>query len=91
MDDRQNMVLQIQQIGFLLVDLNLYLDTHPTDRTALAQYNMLHQQYSDLMKAYYAKFGPLMNFGLAPGGMDEFMWVHGPWPWQREANPVLAR
>jgi spore coat protein JB len=87
----QEMILQIQQIGFTLVDLNLYLDTHPMDMVALMNYNTLQKQYHELMMAYNAQYGPLMNFGHAPGGMNQFLWVNSPWPWQKDANMAFYR
>lgn len=89
MNDRQMMVLQIQQLTFMLVELNLFLDTHPQDVMALGQYNALHEQFHALMEQYNMMHGPLMNFGHAPGGMDRFEWVDDPWPWEKDANPTL--
>jgi spore coat protein JB len=91
MDDMQAMILEIQQIGFVLVDLNLYLDTHSSDGIALANYNTLVQQYKELMMSYCAKYGPLMGFGHSPGGTDTFLWVNSPWPWQKDANTAYYR
>lgn len=91
MDDRSAMILQLQQIGFVLVDLNLYLDTHPMDKVALMNYNTLHDQYQKLMMQYNMTYGPLMNFGHAPGGMEQFLWVNSPWPWQKDANMASYR
>jgi len=91
MDERQTMMLQIQQLGFTLVDLNLYLDTHPMDKMALASYNTFHAQYHQMMMNYNMKYGPMMNFGHAPGGEEQFLWVNSPWPWQRDANVALPR
>ncbi len=88
MDEKLMMTLHIQQIGFMLVELNLYLDTHPTDRMALSNYNMLSRQYHQMMMDYTMKFGALMNFGHSEAGTDSFNWISGPWPWQRGANPT---
>jgi spore coat protein JB len=91
MNDRQAMLLQIQQLGFVLVDLNLYLDTHPTDKMALMNYNTFSDQYRELMMKYNMTYGPLMGFGHAQGGMDQFLWVNSPWPWQKDANAASCR
>ena len=88
MDEKLMMTLQLQQMGFMLVELNLYLDTHPTDRMALANYNMMHTQYHQMMMDYSTRFGALMNFGHSPAGTESFNWINGPWPWQRAANPT---
>ena len=33
------MLLEIQEVDFVLVELNLYLDTHPSDYEAINQFN----------------------------------------------------
>ena len=90
MNEMQTMQLQIQQWQFTLVDLNLYLNTHPMDKMALNTYNTLYMQFHELVAAYNTKFGPLMNFGHNPGGAEQFMWVNSPWPWQQAANATIA-
>ena len=90
LSEQQAMILNIQQIQFTLVDLNLYLNTHPMDKMSLTAYNTLHKQYHEMMMAYNMKFGPIMNFGHAPGGMEKFQWIDSPWPWQPEANASFA-
>jgi spore coat protein JB len=91
MNDMQAMILEIQQVGFVLVDLNLYLDTHPGDGVALANYNTLSKQYQDMMMNYNMKYGPIVNFGHQMGGTDSFLWVNSPWPWQKDANTAFYR
>lgn len=91
MDDRAAMILQLQQVGFSLVELNLYLNTHPMDRAALMNYNTLHDQFQKLMMQYNMTYGPLMGFGHAPGGTEQFLWVNSPWPWQKDANMASYR
>lgn len=73
---------ELQAIDFVLVELNLYLDTHPTDAAALQQYN----QYAELRKRvaqhYEANYGPLMHFGHSVEQSNRWQWVDVPWPWQ---------
>ncbi len=90
MSEMQAMRLQIQQWQFTLVDLNLYLNTHPMDKMALITYNTLAKQLHELIMAYNTKFGPIMGFGHAEGGVEEFLWIKSPWPWQQAANTTLA-
>ncbi|MHA7963385.1 spore coat protein CotJB [Paenibacillus sp. CAU 1782] len=71
----------LQAADFVLVELNLYLDTHPEDETAIKQYN----QYAELRKRiaaqYEAQYGPLMHFGHSLSKMP-WQWKEAPWPWQ---------
>ncbi len=72
---------KIQELSFTLVELNLYLDTHPNCLRALALYNKYSSELKALREEYAAKYGPLMNFGTCPAG-DSFSWVNSPWPWE---------
>ncbi|AIG26719.1 spore coat protein CotJB [Brevibacillus laterosporus] len=84
-DERQQqfyeLLHQIQTIDFVLVELNLYLDTHPTDMTAIRQFNDMAQQSMTLKREYESLFGPLMNFGNS-FSQYPWSWNEVPWPWQ---------
>ena len=71
---------RIIQCEFILVDINLYLDTHSTDEEALADYNCYAEQLRALKDMYVENYGPLMNFGnsLSEG---EWGWTNDNWPW----------
>lgn len=72
---------ELQETDFIIVELNLYLDTHPNDQVAIAQYNEYVQKSMHLKKQFECLFGPLTSFGysLSP---TPFMWKDQPWPWQ---------
>lgn len=75
---------RIQQIQFMTVELNLYLDTHPHDYRALMEYNMYVQQLNMLKRQYEQFYGPLTGFGYStskPG----WKWITEPWPWEIES------
>ncbi|WP_110927868.1 spore coat protein CotJB [Bacillus massiliglaciei] len=72
---------QIQAADFVLVELSLYLHTHPHDQDALNQFNQFSQYSQQLKAAFEPKFGPLLGFG-ASGGFDKWEWGKPPWPWQ---------
>ena len=40
-NNRQAAMLELQQLSFSLVDLNLFLDTHPDNQQAVNDYNQL--------------------------------------------------
>lgn len=78
-----NLLRAIQMYDFYLYELNLYLDTHPTDSQALA----LFKKYTALKKTayetYIEKYGPIT---ADQSSGDKFNWVDEPWPWERSAN-----
>ncbi|QKG85133.1 spore coat protein CotJB [Kroppenstedtia pulmonis] len=72
---------ELQAIDFVLVELNLYLDTHPHDTQAIHQYNQYSHQSQELKKKFESRFGPLQNFGNSPMEPGK-LWNQPPWPWQ---------
>ena len=80
-DKRRALLRKLQEVDFVLVELNLYLDTHPNDQDALNQYNQCSLEREGIRAEYEEIFGPLMHFGHSfnryPCG-----WNEGPWPWE---------
>jgi spore coat protein JB len=72
---------ELQVVDFVLVELNLFLDTHPTDRQAIEQYNYYAQKKQQLKAQHEKMFGPLQGFGNSYS-RDPFEWPEAPWPWQ---------
>nr|WP_322745662.1 spore coat protein CotJB [Paenibacillus donghaensis] len=72
---------RLQMIDFALVELNLYLDTHPDDLKRIEQYNQLAQERIPLVRRFQELYGPLMHFGHAYSRFP-FEWPQTPWPWQ---------
>ncbi len=72
---------QIQAADFVLVELSLYLNTHPHDEDALNQFNQYSGYSRHLKRQFESSYGPLLQFGNSPAGKD-WDWGKGPWPWQ---------
>ncbi|AOZ93849.1 spore coat protein CotJB [Paenibacillus crassostreae] len=72
---------ELQIVDFALVELNLFLDTHPEDLNSIKQYNQLSQERTRLAKQFQEVYGPLMNFGHAYSKFP-WEWSQAPWPWQ---------
>lgn len=81
MMDRKAMLTRIQELEFAAVELNLFLDTHPDNRQALADYNVFTEQLINMKNVYEMRFGPLYNFGLSPSRFP-WQWIDEPWPWE---------
>lgn len=81
-DKQAEMLAKIQEMEFIAIELNLYLDTHPCDREALNDYNCAVENSRKLAQKYEAEYGPLYNFGLSINSEDSWQWINSPWPWE---------
>ena len=71
---------EIQQTDFVLKELNLFLDTHPTQKEALEMFKKYEKKSEELTAEYEKLFGPLSP--SANGNTDYWEWLRGPWPWE---------
>jgi len=72
---------ELQQLDFVLVELTLYLDTHPYDMQAVQQFNQFAQRRLQVAQAYESRYGPLLQFGHSFSRYP-WDWSNAPWPWQ---------
>lgn len=78
---RLNLLKKIMALEFTCVDFNLYLDTHPEDYRALADFNATSEALAAAKKEYEALYGPLTNYGHSPSP-QAWRWIEEPWPWE---------
>ena len=74
---------KIAEINFAITDLNLFLDTHPSNSEALELFKQLSATYGSLVFDYEKKFGPLT--ARSSNNPNYFSWVSDEykWPWQK--------
>ena len=84
------MLRQIQMLDFYAVDLNLFLDTHPTDQQAIQDFRYILQQTEQLRKIYVERFGPLLNFQKSSIKGNRWNWIDDPWPWENKKEGVYV-
>jgi spore coat protein JB len=80
-DEYYKELYELQALDFVLVELTLYLDTHPTDMQAVQQFNQYTQKRQQAAAQFEMKFGPLMQYGHSYSRFP-WQWVQEPWPWQ---------
>ncbi len=81
-DDRYyRMLNDLQALDFVLVELQLYLDTHPNDLQAIQQFNQYAQRRRQLAGEFETIYGPLLQFGHSYTRYP-WQWNDTPWPWQ---------
>jgi len=72
---------ELQALDFVLLELNLYLDTHPNDLNAVRQYNDLVRKRKAVRRQLVSIAGPLSHFGHDYVSCP-WNWDDTPWPWQ---------
>jgi len=77
---RQKLSDQLSATEFVLYDLRLFLNTHPTCPDALTAYKKLVKEAKELRTKYESMYGPLQAEGYEPENC--WGWIDGPWPWQ---------
>ena len=82
--NKQNLLDCISATQFTVLELALYLDTHPHDREAFQKFEAFKTRLKAYIKQYEEQFGPLTLMG--DFGNDHYDWVNNPWPWEKEAN-----
>ena len=77
---------EIMGLSMAVMDLHLYLDTHPND----AKVTRILGHYIELLetakKHYVAKFGPLTLADAVQDG--RYAWLDDPWPWEYQEERV---
>ena len=71
---------EVMALGFVVNELQLYLDTHPTDDEAFQTLRSMLALSAEADRRYTAKYGPLCLSDLAEA--KSYTWLTDPWPWQ---------
>jgi len=79
---REELLKEVMEADFTVVDLNLYLDTHPNDFRAVAMFNNAVQTAMVVRNTYERKYGPLTVYNSFSG--YPWKWIESPWPWERQ-------
>ena len=85
--NRDELLQKIMELDFYIVDLHLYLNTHPDDGEAIQMYNDAVLQNRELRAQYSEKYGMLLSNHCVSA--TPWQWIDSPWPWQKDANFTL--
>ena len=76
---RADMLQKIRCLGFAVVELAEYLDTHADDKRALALHKEYANELRELSNKYQKVYGPL----TIAFPCNKWRWLEEPWPWER--------
>lgn len=77
---KEELLLEIMELTFAIVDLNLYLDLHPNDEKMLSKFKNLVEKSCQKEMEYVQKYGPLEL--IDNDECETFEWIKDPWPWE---------
>jgi len=81
LSDRDKMLMLVQAYEFALVEVGLFLDTHPDDRTALAYFSQYRELKHQAVSEYTRRFGPI-TMDHMDNDLSSWQWIDNPWPWE---------
>ena len=76
---RREMIMEIKALNFSVIELALYLDTHPEDEKAICMHKEYCKQLKELKDRYQRVYGPLSIYYPC----NKWRWLEEPWPWER--------
>ena len=83
--EKEQYLLDLNQVQFAMHDINLYLDNYPNDSMMLKEFNKNRELYLQLLEEYENRFGPI-NVSSNSLNTSPWMWNKEPWPWEGSDN-----
>ena len=84
MSQKEQLLKDIGIVSFVVIELGLYLDTHPTDRNAMEYFNHYSRLQQQMKKEFSVKYYPL-TMGMSECNR-EWRWGMAPLPWEGECG-----
>ncbi len=79
---RKELKCKIYELDFALHELNLFLDTHPTNAKAMELVEKYRKRRRELIALYEENFGPYIVKSDDVPAKACWQWLEGPWPWE---------
>jgi spore coat protein JB len=88
-NDKKNLLAQLSGLEFCAHDVALYLDTHPEDKRAIAEYNRLAGEADAVRGEYQRAYGSIFS-DIGQSDPSVFSWIEEPWPWEGDFSAKRA-
>ncbi len=83
---REKLLQMIDEYSFAVVDIQLFLDTHPTCEKAMEFYRKNVKKRKELLTLYAQNYGPLTIDAADDCASKSWEWVMQPWPWENKGG-----
>jgi len=77
---------EVLALSLAVMDLHLYLDTHPGDMEVTQTFAHYSNQLADAKNRYVVAHGPLTLEDAVQNG--KYVWTNDPWPWDYQERMV---
>ncbi len=78
MTERERLLRRLSSYDFAIVEMHIYLDTHPDDEGAADALRVYEEKSGKLRREFEEKFGPISPMD---GDGNRWAWISDPWPW----------
>ena len=78
MTERDILLKKIATYKFAIIDIQLFLDTHPNDMSMINKQNEYKKTLAPLVNEFEKEYGPLKK---SDENANTWSWVKNPWPW----------
>ncbi len=85
-NEQEKLLHDIGVLSFVVTELSLYLDTHPTDRNALEYFRHYNRMANQARQEYSAKYTPLTISCVDASDCNNWQWALTPMPWEGGCN-----
>lgn len=76
----ESLLKELMAADFTVIDLHLYLNTHPYDQKTIMLYNNCVKRAMMLRHEYERMCGPITVFQA--NNKCPWQWIDSPWPWE---------
>lgn len=78
--EKEDMLMQLQELKFAMIDLGLYLDIYPNNTNMLNIFKEYQKKEKELCTMFERKYGPLTLDSEIQA--NNWIWNKSPWPWE---------
>lgn len=82
MNEKQSLINWITMMEFCAIDMQLYLDTHPTDQKAIEYFNECVRLLENAKRTLKEKYGVFFTVSEGAPYEEYFTWTNMPMPWE---------
>ncbi len=83
MAERERLLKRLATFDFAIIELHLFLDTHPNDEEIQHKLEDYNTKSSVLRREFEEKYGPII---ARQQNGNNYGWIADPWPWDNSNN-----
>ena len=77
--EKADLMKELMELDFAIVEFTMYLDNHPDDMAALATFHDICKKQQQVYKMYVENYGPIRSSDVTES--DKWLWGEQDFPW----------